>query len=374
MNKIRFDPWLTLTIVLLMGTGMIMVFSASSIESLEATKHETMYLFMKKQAINYGLGIAAGLLVALFPYKKLRNHITLLNLVAIVLLLLILSPLGMEVNGATRWINIGMTFQPSEFAKVVVILTMAHLLSNFKRWGTLNRVGSLGVLALYLLFYGALIGVPQNHASVVMILFLVAGTMMFYAGLSRKIVAVAVLAGGAVAALVIFTSEFRMKRVLTFMDPLHDKMGEGFQITQNWFALGSGEFWGLGLGMSRQKFGWLPEAHTDFILSVIGEELGFKGVLFIIALFLMFIVRSAFIALKTEDDFGVLIVSGFAVLVFYQAAINMAVISGLFPVTGIPLPFISYGGTSTIIFCIGVGLIYSVLSENERTEKEKKET
>ena len=373
MNRVKLDPLLTITVIMLMGTGMLMVFSASSIESLEATNHKTMYLFMKKQIINDVLGIIAGTIVAIFPYKKLRNHITTINIAAIVFLFLIMTPLGVEVNGATRWLALGFQFQPSEFAKIVIIITMAHMLSNFKRWNTLNRISSLAAIALYLIFYAALIGIPQNHASVVMIILLVTGTMMIFAGLSRKIVALGIIAGGSVAALTILTSEFRMKRVSTFLNPLQDKMGEGYQITQNWLALGSGDFWGLGLGMSRQKFGWLPEAHTDFILSVIGEEMGFKGVLLVIGLFIMLLVRTAFIALKTTDDFGVLLVSGVGLLIFYQAAINMAVISGLFPVTGMPLPFISYGGTSTIMFCVGLGLIYSVVSENEKTKNQKEE-
>lgn len=365
LQKLKLDPLLTVAFVLLMGIGMLMVFSASSIQSLQLTNNQSMYMFMKKQLMNDVIGIVGLIAVAKFPYKRLRNHITSLNLVTIVLLLMII-PFGIRVNGAKRWLSFGFQFQPSELAKIVVIITLANILANYRRWGTLNKFKSLALIGTFLGFYAALIGIPENHASVVMVIFLVAGTMMLFAGLNRKIILLALSMGIGGGALVVLTSSFRRARVLNFMDPLKDALGKGYQITQNWYALGSGQFWGLGLGMSREKFGWLPEPHTDFILSVIGEELGYKGVLFIMGLFLLFVARTAFIALKTKDDFGVLLVSGIGLLIFYQMAINMAVISGTFPVTGMPLPFISYGGTDTIMLCMGVGLIYSVYSTNQQ--------
>ncbi|MED2737571.1 putative peptidoglycan glycosyltransferase FtsW [Bacillus toyonensis] len=363
MQKVRFHPLFTLLLITLMVFGLMMIFSASSVKSLAQTDNKSMYLFFQKQLVNNILGVAAGIVVAMYPYTKWKKWIVWMNCVTILLLVLVgFTPLGIVVNGAKRWLNLGVQFQPSELAKIVIIVTVAYLISEAKKINKLNTAKSLGKIGLYIISMGALIGVPQNHASVVMILILVSGVMLYFAGINRILFFGAVLSGIAIGALTILTSEFRRERVLTFIDPLADKMGDGYQITQNWYALGSGELFGIGLGLGRQKFGWLPENHTDFILGVIGEELGYMGVLFVILIFVFLYIFGTTIALNARDDFGVLLVMGVMLIILFQASINMAVISGLFPVTGMPLPFISYGGTSNIIMCMMMGVVYNVYS------------
>lgn len=351
--------------------GLMMVFSSSSVRSLAESNNTSMYLYFQKQLVMNIVGIVAGICVAMYPYPKWRGWILWANGLTIVLLMLVaVTPLGITVNGAKRWLNLGLfQFQPSELGKLVIIVTVAHMIATAKKYKTLNTLKGLGKIGFYIIGMGALIGVPQNHASVVMIIILVTGSMLFFGGLNKLIFFGAILSGGLVGSLVILTSEFRRKRVLTFMDPLADKLGDGYQITQNWYALGSGELLGVGLGLGRQKFGWLPENHTDFILGVIGEELGFAGVLFIILLFAGLYIFGTSIALGAKDDFGTLLAMGVMLIIMYQAAINMAVISGLFPVTGMPLPFVSFGGTSSVIMCMMAGIVYNVYSYTKNNEE-----
>lgn len=354
-----------------MTFGLMMIFSASSVKSLDETNNASMYLYFRKQLISNVVGIVVAIIVAMYPYTKWRKWIIWINLATIVLLVLVgFTPLGQSINGAKRWLAIGpLSFQPSELAKLVIIITVAHILSVAKRFNNLNTVSSLSIVGIYVIGMGALIGIPENHASVVMIIIMVVGTMLFFAGINRFLFFGGLLSGGLVGALVILTSEFRRQRVLTFLDPLADKLGDGYQITQNWYALGSGELFGIGLGLGRQKFGWLPENHTDFILAVIGEELGFAGVLFVILLIVGLYVFGTSIALNAKDEFGTILVMGVMLLILYQAAMNMAVISGLFPVTGIPLPFVSFGGTSSIMLCMMMGCVYNVYSYTRNQEE-----
>lgn len=370
VQKVRFHPLFTLLLLVLMVFGLMMIFSASSVKSLSETHNQSMYLYFQKQLVNNIAGIVVGICVAAYPYPKWRNWLLWINGLLIVCLMLVgFTPLGITINGAKRWLNLGLfQFQPSELGKVVIIITVAHMLAVAKKYHNLNTVKTLGKIGAYVIGMGALIGVPENHASVVMVIILVVGTMLFFAGLNKVLFFGGILSGVAVAALTILTSEFRRQRVLTFLNPLADKLGDGYQITQNWYALGSGELFGVGLGLGRQKFGWLPENHTDFILGVIGEELGYAGVIFVILLILGIYLFGTSIALSAKDDFGTILVMGVMVLLLYQAIINMAVISGLFPVTGMPLPFISYGGTSNIIMCMTMGCVYNVYSYTKNKE------
>ncbi|MGF7535590.1 putative peptidoglycan glycosyltransferase FtsW [Bacillus mexicanus] len=371
MQKVRYHPIFTLLLITLMTFGLMMIFSASSVKSLEETNNASMYLYFRKQLISDVVGVIVGIVVAMYPYTKWRKWIVWINLAVIVLLVLVgFTPLGQSINGAKRWLALGpLSFQPSELAKLVIIITVSHILSVAKRFNNLNTISTLSIIGVYVIGMGALIGIPENHASVVMIIIMVVGTMLFFAGINRFLFFGGILSGGLVGALIILTSEFRRQRVLTFLDPLADKLGDGYQITQNWYALGSGELFGIGLGLGRQKFGWLPENHTDFILAVIGEELGFVGVLFCILLIVGLYIFGTSIALNAKDEFGTILVMGVILLILYQAAMNMAVISGLFPVTGIPLPFVSFGGTSSIMLCMMMGCVYNVYSYTKNNEE-----
>jgi cell division protein FtsW len=366
MQKLKIDPILTFVWMVLLFFGLSMVFSASSVKSLEMTNNESMYFFLKEHFINIVIGVIAATIIAKIPYTKWKPYLWLLNLGTIILLLLVaFTPLGVEVNGATRWINLGFQFQPSELAKFTIILTVASMIEQARKFGGINNIKNLIKIGAYVIFYGALIGIPQNHASVVMVIMLVVALMLFFGGINKILFFGAGGVATAVGLAVALSSDFRRQRIMTFLDPLSDKLGDGYQITQNWYALASGEIFGIGLGLGRQKFGWLPENNTDFILGVIGEETGLIGVLFLILLFITLIGRGVYIAMDSKTGFGLLLASGVVSLIAVQAIINMAVVSGLFPVTGMPLPFISYGGSTTIIMCMMVGVLYNVYSVNE---------
>lgn len=355
-----------------------MVFSASSVLSLEMTGNESMFSLFKKQLMFVIVGVVLAIVVSMSDYKSWKPYLIWLNAITITLLILVgFTGLGVEVNGATRWLNVfSFQFQPSELAKITIILTVSSMIDEAHRYNKLNTVPTLSRIGMYVLFYGALIGIPQNHASVVMIIILTVSLLLFFGGINRYLF-FGTMSAGVVAGLAIgLSSPFRRQRMLTFLNPLEDSIGDGYQIAQNWFALGSGELLGVGLGYGRQKFGWLPEDHTDFILGIIGEELGFAGIFILLILFFFLIARGFFISINSKDNFGLLISSGIMSLIAVQVVINSAVISGLFPVTGIPLPFISYGGTYTISLCVMMGIMMSVyrrVDEDEMTITEEVE-
>jgi len=367
MQKLKWDFVFTIMLVALIGVGFSYIFSASSIFAMDAFGN--MYYFLTKQVINIILGIVVIIVVAKIPYQKIRPYIPILNLITIILMSLPLVPgFGVSKNGAERWINLfGFSFQPSELAKITIIVTIAHMIEMRKRLGILNNLKKgIGPILGYLAAYAALLLLVQKHLSATMLIMLVSGTLLLVGGINKKnIVLLSSVAGGLVVA-AIALEPFRMARILGFLHPEDDPNGKGFHVLQSWKALGSGEFFGLGLGMSRQKFGWLPENHTDFIMAIIGEESGFLGVILIIGLFLILVIQGILISAKAPDRFGLLMGTGISLLIFFQAFINMAVVSGMFPVTGVPLPFISYGGTSTIILMIGIGLIFNIISQTKK--------
>lgn len=367
MQKVRFDFLLSIILISIIGFGVAVNYSASSVLSLKYYGHLNYFLYRQIAFIILGIGVA--FFIAKIKYQYLRGLLWIINVGTIVLLLLSYIPaFQVSVNGADRWINLfGIQFQPSELAKVTVIITLAHMIDIRRRKGTLNKLtdpkdGLLPVIGYIGLFAGIIL--MQKHLSATGIILIISMCLLFIAGLKKLYFAVlggAVLAAGVIGVLI---EPFRMKRIVSFLNPEADPMGDGYQITQSWYALGSGDFFGLGLGMSRQKFGpWLPENHTDFILGIIGEEIGFIGICLVIFLFLSFLLRGLTLATQAPDFFGLLLISGVVLWVFAQFAINLAVVSGLFPVTGMPLPFISYGGTSTLILFIGIGLIYNVSSQ-----------
>lgn len=374
VQKIRFDFILSIILISIIGFGVTVNYSASSVLSLEIYGH--LNYFLHRQVIFIILGLVVAFVVAKVKYQNIRSLIWIINAGTVLLLLLTYVPFfQVNVNGADRWINLfGIQFQPSELAKVTVIITLAHMIDIRKRRGTLNDLrdtknGLIPVIG-YIAFFAGLI-LMQKHLSATGIILIISMAMLFIAGLKRLYFAV--LGGLVVFAGVIgvIIEPFRMKRIVSFMNPEADPLGDGYQITQSWYALGSGDFFGLGLGMSRQKFGpWLPENHTDFILGIIGEEMGFIGISLVIILFLSFLLRGLTLATQSPDFFGFILIAGVVIWIFAQFAINLAVVSGLFPVTGMPLPFISYGGTSTIILFIGIGLIYNVASQIKEKNEE----
>lgn len=376
MQKVRFDFWYTLIFIALVGVGLSLSYSASSSEAIIQGKEIDFYF---KNTIKFMvIGLVAGYLVAIIKYDFLTKFIIPLNIANVIFLMLTYLPQFQVVGGgAGRWLDlgIGVTFQPSELAKITVIFTLSYMIHKYRNNGTLNKLNSFkeGILPLlgYIGVYAGLVFF-QDHLSatalivgVSLVLLIVGGMNLFYL---VPVVGIAIV-GGVIA---IIKTPYRMKRIVGFTDPEGNIDGEGWQIVQGWYGLGSGGWNGLGFGMSRQKFGWIPEHHTDYIMGVIGEEIGFIGLVIIVSLFWLLLFRGVIVARKSKDYFGMSIITGISVLLFLQFALNLFVVTGMFPPTGVPVPFLSYGGSSTVVLFIMMGLIYNVYTTSKiEIEKEK---
>lgn len=273
-------------------------------------------------------------------------------------------------TGARRWIRIaGINFQPSEFAKIGFILFFASLLSDVKEHGKIKmyKYGFIYPLVFMIPIVGSIL-ILQNHFSATFVIGVVTVVQMFIAGtkVSHFLLtglAGIVVGGGALIAKnggLTLGTDFRSGRIQTWLDPFSDPTGDGWQIIQSWYAIGSGGLFGVGLGNSKQKYLYLPEPHNDFIFSVLAEELGFVGCVFIILLFTVFVWRGVIISMRAKDNFGCLIAIGIITMLGLQAMVNIAVVTGTIPVTGMPLPFFSYGGTSLIANLMAVGILLNI--------------
>ncbi|GAB6441318.1 stage V sporulation protein E [Bacillus cereus] len=368
-QKLKLDLELSIVLIALMAIGSSFVFSASSIMARE--KYHNMMYFFDRQVVYLVLGTIAMLIISKIRYQSLRGYILLLNIVTILLNLMIVFGISsVSVNGAARWISIfGITFQPSELAKITLIVTLASMIDKRRRMGVLNDIfqGILPIAAYCAMIIGIVF--MQKHMSASGVLIFSAACMLIVSGLKKQYIAIAGGAIGVFALLAVLMFPFRMKRMFSFLDPYKDALGSGFHIIQSWRALAGGGLDGLGLGMSRQKFSWLPESHTDFILAIIGEEWGFIGILIIFGLFVWFLLRGIVISLEAPDCFGMIVGTGIVSMFFFQVAINVSVVTGMFPVTGMPLPFVSYGGTSSIMLLGTVGVLLNIASQNKEKNR-----
>lgn len=298
--------------------------------------------------------------ISMIDYRIYKGRIANIGIVgAIILLALVFVPgLGVTRNDATRWLNIGIQFQPSEIMKVAIIIFLSAKISKYPE--SINRFWK-GML-LYLLLLGVIAGLLlfEPHMSATVIILIISASIMFSAGLSWKYIIPVGIGGVAACVVLALTAEYRMKRVMIFLDPWQDKLGDGWQIIQSIYAIASGGLFGVGLGKSTQKYMYIPEPHNDFIFAILSEELGFIGALGVIALFAIFIWRGIVIAMKAPDMFGTLLVVGITTMVGIQALLSIAVVSSAIPVTGIPLPFFSYGGTALIILLCSCGILLNI--------------
>ena len=282
-----------------------------------------------------------------------------IGIVSVILLLLVLTPLGIKANGARRWLGFGaFTIQPAEIAKFATIIITAKFIE--KRYDYMKSLtkGVLPILIVPGLFF-ALIMLQPNMSTAGTII-LVTFVMIFVAGLNMKFVIAMFGSGVGLFLLLALTSEYRLKRILSFLDPFQDPLGNGYQVIQGLYALGSGGLFGMGLGKSQQKWFYIPEPQNDFIFAIIGEELGLIGCAVVIMLFVILVYRCVRIALNCTDIFTCMVVIGIGAQIGIQAALNIAVATSSMPVTGVALPFISYGGTSLIIFMSAVGIVLNI--------------
>lgn len=351
------DTWLFASVAILVAIGLVMVFSASS-ASAYADYHDTMYFF-KHQL----LWLAAGSVIAYGAYRidyhLLKRAAPYLLLGSIFALLLVLVPhVGMSVNGARRWIGFhSLSLQPSEFAKIAIVIYLAAMLST--RGERITQLAS-GLIPLCIApIIMAMLVLKEPDMGTASLLVFIAFTMFFAAGARIPHLLAIVGVTTPVVAFLALASSYRRARILAFLDPWKDAQNTGFHIIQSLYALGSGGLFGVGLGTSRAKF-YLPEEYTDFIFSVIGEELGLIGTVFVLGLFVTLAYRAIRIALAAPDRFGFFLVVGCTATIVIQAMINIGVVTSSWPVTGVPLPFISFGGSSLLINLIAIGIILNV--------------
>ena len=365
-QRVHFDTWLLFCVVLLVGLGITMNYSASAVLAQE--RYGDSYYFLKKTLAAAFVGFAALAATSRFSYARYRKIVYPALVVSLLMVAAVFIPgVGRTIGGANRWIHLGpIPFQPSEAAKIAMILFLAYSLEKKEKRIRSFGVGFLSHILFMLVVAAAILyqrdlGSAGTIAALTWIMMYVAGVRLSYL-LGMVVLALPVLA------VLIAGTEYRRRRILAFLNPWSDQYGSGFQIIQSFVAFNEGGWFGRGLGQGQQKLFYLPEAHTDFVFSVVGEELGLLGVVVIIALFCFFCYRGLKIALEAPDLFGRYIAIGCTSLIAVGAVLNMGVVMGMLPTKGLPLPFISYGGSSLIMSLAAVGMLLNI-STYRKVEK-----
>lgn len=352
---------IVLIVLALSSFGCLMVYSASFYSAQHHYGNQFFFLF--KQILGVVLGIGAMLFFTFFDYHALKRLKWWIVAISIILLACVFIPgLGMESYGAKRWVSIlGFSIQPSEIAKfALVIFCASHLSDNHDKIKSLKGLIPIFVVGGSL----CLLIMLEPSMSVTMCIAFVTLFMLIIGGMSKKhTLMFSIPAAMAVPALIIL-EPYRLKRLLAFIDPWASPQGEGFQLIQSLYSLGSGGWFGVGLFNSRQKFLFLPFAESDFILSIIGEEIGFLGLIALMVLFLALVILLIKVGLNAKDRFGALLSCGVGLIIGVQTLLNIAVVTGSIPPTGLPLPFISSGGTSVMVFMAGIGICLNVLRQS----------
>lgn len=335
-----------------------MVYSASAVWA--DYKFEDTFFFAKRQMLFAGLGVVAMFFIMNVDYWTWRTWSKLIILVCFFLLVIVLIPgVGMERNGSRSWIGVGaFSVQPSEFMKIAMIAFLAKYLSENQKKITSFKKGLVPSLSLVFLAFGMIMLQPDLGTGTVMV-----GTcivMIYVAGARISHFVGLGLVGVAGFVVLILSAPYRIKRITSFLNPWEDPLGSGFQIIQSLYAIGPGGLLGLGLGQSRQKFFYLPEPQTDFIFAILAEELGFIGGTFVVLLFALLLWRGIRIALGAPDLYGSFLAVGIIAMIAIQVIINVGVVTGLMPVTGITLPFLSYGGSSLTLMLLAVGILLNI--------------
>ena len=336
----------------LLSLGMVTLYSSSTAQV------GTHYLMM--QLVWCALGLTGGTIAATLDYHLLKKFSLPLLIFAVLLLLLVFAPhIGIKVNGARRWIGHGsIRFQPSELAKIAVIIFIAHYGERYQRlMGTFGR--GLVVPGMFVAVVLALIFVEPDRGCTIL-LAAVSGTTLIIAGVRLKFIIPPAIAAVTALAFSFWHDPMRMKRILAWLHPEENRDGVGYQAYQAMIALGTGGWTGLGLGNGRQKLGFVPEHHTDFIFSIIGEELGLIATIAVVVVFVLLVICGIFIASRARDTFGLLLASGITFMIGFQAFINIGVVTSTLPNKGMPLPFISYGGSNLLVMLLAVGILLSI--------------
>jgi cell division protein FtsW len=346
-----------------------MIYSSTSvITPALAKKGATEFYHFKRHVFTIFVGLCFMFLAYTVKPSFLKKIAIPLLLLSLVLLLLVFLPgIGVQVNGARRWIRLWpSTFQPSEFVKISMVIFLARYLSSpaFRTESFASFIKPLAVMALF----QAVMLIQPDFGAAMSLAFLTI-TMLFLSGIRlRYLISLSLLALPVL--FVLIKEPYRLRRVISFLDPWKDPLGSGFQLVQSFIAFGSGGITGVGIGGSKQKLSYLPESHTDFIFSIIGEEFGFIGVSVIIALFVVLFFRGFSIANRTQDKFTYYLAVGLSLMISLQALVNFAVATGLVPTKGLPLPFISYGGSSLLMNMAAIGILLNISRGKDYQETE----
>ena len=355
----QLDFTLLFVVLVLLFIGLIALSSASSYYALTEFNDSSYYIV--RQIAFAVVGIIGMLVISKIDYKKYLKFGYLIYGVGILLMLMVFVPgIGGTVNGANRWLNLGfMRFQPSEIMKLCLIIGLAtYIEKNQAKMKTLKGylvpAAMLGLVCLIMYF--------QDHMSGMIVMLVLGATIIFINGIKIKTryLVIGILAVVVIAAIFLLGDSYRLERVTSFMNPEADTTGSNWQPIQSLYAIGTGGLFGRGLGQSRQKYLWLPEAQNDFIFSVYAEEFGFVGCIVVLALYGFFVTRGLIIAMKSKNKYGTLIAGSIITMFAFQVIVNIAVVTVSMPTTGMPLPFFSAGGTSLLINLAAVGLVLNI--------------
>ncbi len=364
------DFYILLAVISLVFIGIVMVYSASGPEG--TVRYNDDFHYAKRHIMWAAVGFVSMLITMNIDYRLWKKPSFYLYVLSLLLGALVFTPLGVEIKGATRWINLGFsTFMPSDAIKLGSIMYFAAFLDRKKKdigtivQGFIPSMGIIGLSSVLIYFQ------PDFSTTITLI-----GTlfsMYFVAGMHLLVIGVAGLLGYGFVRYALFSegNEYRLRRILAFRDPFADKLDSGYQAVQSIYALGSGGLLGIGLGQSRQKFFYIPESYNDFIFSILGEELGLIGTLFVLLLYAIVIWRGISTALNAKDEYGTYLASGITALLMIQTFINIGVVTSSIPATGITLPLISYGGTSLVFYMTGLGILLNISRQKIKPEEKR---
>lgn len=364
------DPALMVTVVTsaLLLLGLLMILSASFVSSVESSG--SPFVYFKKQVIWAVLGIVAFITFSRLDYRKLRGWGYAGVVVVMLLLLAVLIPgLGSTVGGSSRWLVLGpLSVQPSEIAKLALILFIADVFSR-KDPAVVKELSHTMLPVIPVVGILTLLIMAQPDMGTTMIVGVIGFGLMFLAGTPLRYLAVLGGIGGGIAAFGALAEPYRRARVLSFLNPWADPLNTGYQTIQSLIAMGSGGFFGVGIGASRQKWLYVPNAHTDFIYAILGEEIGLLGTLMVLGMFAFFTYLGIRIARQAPDRFGMYIAAGITIWVAFQALVNMGAVTASLPITGVPMPLVSFGGSSLVVTLVGMGILTNIARQSVRSKK-----
>lgn len=351
-------------VLILVGIGVLMIYSSTALMSMR--KYGSGFHYLWNHLFTVAVGIATIGVLMKVDYLKLRPAVYVLMGISVVSLLLVFVPgVGISANGARRWIRLWpTTFQPSELVKIVMVMFLADYMDkNIQRMKEFRYGIAVPVAVMF--GFQAIIMLQPDFGAVMSLGILTFGLLVL-GGARLLHVGALLLVSMPVVFTLVMSSSYRMKRIMCFTDPWNEPFGCGFQLVQSFIAFGSGGFFGVGLGGSKQKLYFLPEVHTDFIFSIIGEELGLLGALVVLGVFLWFLVKGVRVSLRLKDPFSYFLSTGLTMMVGIQAIINFAVSTGLMPTKGLPLPFVSYGGSALFINMAAAGILVNISMRQEK--------